>query len=242
MMSNTIRVSIAAAALVAVAVVGLNVFGGRGASSPSVDATASPTPTSSPTVGARILLQGAEGPGTFTTMPFDAHTLRFTFKMPSGWRGERETAVIPTETGPEGPTGAALVFLQVAGLYSDPCQGNAGDPDVSVGRTVDDLAAALTEQSAYDVGPPSDIEISGFQGVHMTLNLPSDLDFATCEGGQFWVWDAAPYAQGPGNRWRLWILDIDGTTAVILAEDFAGTSPQLKADLDQMVESIEIDA
>ena len=242
-MSNIFRISVAAAAVVAVALVGMNLFGGRSPGGPPVDATPSPpSATSSPTDEPRILLQGAEGPGTFTTMPFDGETVRFTFEMPNGWWGGSETVAVPTEIGPEGPSGAGLVFLQVAGLYSDPCHGNFGDPDVPVGSSADDLVAALAEQSAYEVSAPSDIEMGGFRGVQVDLQLPSDLDFSSCQEGQFWVWDAAPYAQGPANRWRLWILDVDGTTAVILAEDFPGTSPQLKADLQSMLQSMEIDA
>lgn len=242
-MSNIFRISIAAAAVVAVALVGMNLFAGRSPGGPSVAATPSPPPaTSSPTAEPRILLQGAEGPGTFTTVPFDAETVRFTFDMPSGWWGLNEGAMAPIETGTEGPSGAALVFLQVAGLYSDPCHGNAGDPDVPVGTTVNELVAALDAQTAYEVGAPSDIEMSGFRGVQIDLQLPSDVDFASCGDGQFWVWDGAPYAQGPGNRWRVRILDVDGTIAVILAEDFPGTSPQVKADLESIVESMEIDA
>ena len=241
-MSNIVRFSIAAAAVVAIALVGVNLFAGRSPGAPPASATpGSPSASSSPTADARILLQGAKGPGTFTTLPFDSQTLRFTFSMASGWWGLREGAAAPIDVGTTGPTGAALAFLQVSGLYSDPCHGNVGEPDVSVGDTAGDLAAALEAQSAYEVGPPRDIEMSGFPGVQIDLQLPSDLDFATCEGGQFWVWDAAPYAQGPGNRWRLWILDVDGTTAIILAEDFAGTPEQLKADLEAMVESMQID-
>jgi hypothetical protein len=241
-MNNIFRISIAAAAVVAVALVGMNLFGGRSPGGPSVAATPSPSATPSPTPSARLMLQGAEGPGTFTTVPFDGETVSFTFEMPTGWRAGGEAVALPIEIGPEGPTGAGLVFLQVAGLYSDPCHGNEGDPDVPVGSSADDLVAALVAQSAYEVSTPSDIEMGGFRGVQIDLQLPSDLDFASCQEGQFWVWDAAPYAQGPANRWRLWILDVDGTTAVILAEDFPGTAPQLKADLQSMIQSMKVDA
>lgn len=49
------------------------------------------------------------------------------------------------------------------------------------------------------------------------------------------------YAQGPGNRWHLWILDIEGFTAVVLTEDFEGTSPEDQAELQAIVDSVQID-
>jgi hypothetical protein len=71
--------------------------------------------------------------------------------------------------------------------------------------------------------------------------IPSDIDFATCDGGQYWVWDAPPFAQGPGNRWHLWILDVEGTRAVILAHDFATTPAGIQTELQEIVDSIQIE-
>ena len=48
------------------------------------------------------------------------------------------------------------------------------------------------------------------------------------------------YAQGPGNRWHLWILDVDGLRVVILAQDFATTPAQDQAEMQAIVDSIEI--
>ena len=61
------------------------------------------------------------------------------------------------------------------------------------------------------------------------------------------VWTAAPrgidpiYAQGPSHRWHLWILDVDDVRVVVQAMDYAGTSPQRRAELQAIVDSIRIE-
>lgn len=119
-------------------------------------------------------------------------------------------------------------------------QRNLAAPDITVGPTVDDLVTALASQTTYEATAPTDVVVDGYAGVRMDLQLPSDIDFASCEGGQYWVWDAGPYAQGPGNRWHVWILDIEGFTALVLTEDFEGTSAEDQAELQTIVDSIQI--
>jgi hypothetical protein len=76
----------------------------------------------------------------------------------------------------------------------------------------------------------------------MDLQLPSDVDLASCDNGGYFAWEGGPYAQGPGNRWHLWILDVDGVRVVILANHYAGTSPQDQAELQGIVDSMQIEA
>ena len=62
---------------------------------------------------------------------------------------------------------------------------------------------------------------------------------ASCDGGEFLPWYPAPYAQGPDNQWHVWIIDVEGTRVVVLAEDFAGTPADDRAELMAIVDSIE---
>ncbi len=52
-------------------------------------------------------------------------------------------------------------------------------------------------------------------------------------GGDYW-------AQGPNQHHQLWILDVDGTRLVISASDFPNTSLQDRADLNEILNSIQI--
>ena len=48
------------------------------------------------------------------------------------------------------------------------------------------------------------------------------------------------YVQGPANRWQTNILDVDGTRLVVVVQDFPGTLPEDRAELDAIVDSLVI--
>ena len=56
----------------------------------------------------------------------------------------------------------------------------------------------------------------------------------------YYPWEPGIYAQGPGSRWHLWILDVRGIRVVIQSTDYEGTSLARQAELRAIVESIEI--
>jgi hypothetical protein len=190
------------------------------------------------------LRDGPLAAGTYVANPFLApnDSISFTFVVPDGWVGFGDIG-LTSEKGTGAPDGMAMGFNLVGDLYSDPCHGNAAD--VTVGPTVDDLASALADQTAYDATIPTDVTLGGYSGKRVDLQLPSDPEFGRCTGG-FYVWEEDPqapggiYAQGPGNRWHVWILDVDGVRVVILANDYAGTSTQDQAEWQAIVNSIQI--
>ena len=244
-MNNTVKFTIAAA-VVAVAAIGLTYFiaPNVGGPIPTPDPTAVPTSAPESSAAALPAAGSTLRAGTYVAAPFEEpnDVIRFTVTVPDGWVPvPGQSGVVPA-TGTEGPEGMGLVFTMVNALYSDPCHDNAaGEEDVVVGPTVEDLAAALQEQTAYEASAPTDVALGGYSGLRMDLQLPSDIDFATCDEGQFWVWDSAPYAQGPGNQWHLWILDVEGTRVVVHAEDFTTTPEEDRAELQEIIDSIEID-
>jgi hypothetical protein len=249
---------LAAAAVLIVAVVGYNLLApSNTAGPPGPSASVTPTPAPPATATPAATVPGASGPwvlwqgplpaGTYVANPFPApnDALQILFTVPDGWHGAPPGAVTPA-VGPGGPDGAAVAAQRPMALYVDPCLGQAeGSPTLPAGETVDDLVDALVEISSgpeppYTVTTPESTVLSGYAGKRLDLLLPSDVDFSTCNDGTFWVWDVGPYAQGPGNRWHLWILDVDGTRVVIFAQDFATTSPETRADLEAIVDSIRI--
>jgi hypothetical protein len=237
-MNQAMRIALASAAVVAVAVIGISLFRGMNVGGQDLIG-GSPSPTPEPAAPSDGPLEA----GTYSIAPFTlpGGPISFTLTVPSGWEADGRSGVWPAG-GPEGPDGAAVAFLQVEGLFADPCNGNTGEPDVAVGPSVDDLVTALGSQPTYESSAAGEVTVDGYPGKRLDLQLPSDIDFATCDGGQFWVWDAAPYAQGPGNRWQVTIIDVDGTRVVVLAEDFAGTPANIPAELQAIVDSVQIDA
>jgi hypothetical protein len=229
-MNTTAKLAVTAAVVILVAFLGFNYLQGSNTGNPGID-DASPTPTPEP----QALVEGAAGPGTFSTTPFSGETVRFTFDMPAGWQGGSEWLVGPVSTADDG---SALLFLQVDGLYSDPCA-SAGSPDVSVGSTADDLAAALMAQTAYEATLTENRTIDGYPTTRLELVMPSDLDYSGCTDGFFRVWDGPP-GSGQPNRWYLWIVDVEDTPVLLVADVTAATE-QHEAQIEDMVLSLQIE-
>jgi hypothetical protein len=228
--------------------------GGPGPSpspSPSPTATPAPTPTPAPT-GPIALSAGPVPAGAYVAHPFVApnDSIGFRFTLPDGWEGTgpsvlRPASVFPTTTGHEGPDGMSMSFLTVTSLNGDPCNW-IGDTDIEVGPTVDDLVTALAANSGYETADPADVTLGGFSGKRIDVQVPAGLDLATCdEDGQFRVWalgdGATIYAQGPEGRFHLWILDVQGRRLLVMTHDFPGTPPDDLAELQAIVDTIQIE-
>lgn len=246
-MNNKMRIALVSVAVVAVALIGISFDQVQNTGGPS-RGESTPTPAPTRTASSQAFRAGDLEAGTYAINPFPSpnNTIQFTITVPEGWQTVPEgwlgagPGLMPA-TGSWAPAGTGLSFLKVNGLYSDPCNDNLGDPDVAVGPTVHDLVTALASQPMYEATAPTDVVVDGYAGVRMDLQLPSDVNFASCGYGKYLVWGAGPNAQGLGNRWHLWILDIDGFRAVVLTEDFEGTSPEDQAEVQAIVNSIQID-
>ena len=54
-------------------------------------------------------------------------------------------------------------------------------------------------------------------------------------------WGPGIYAQGPSHQWHLWILDVNGLRVIVQTYTFPGTSEEDRAELEAIVESIQIE-
>jgi hypothetical protein len=164
-----------------------------------------------------------------------------TFTLPDGW-DNIGWAVI------KGDPIFGLAFMEVGNTHTDSCPSVALDPPV--GPTVDDLASAWADLPGFDATAPTDITVDGFQGKQVEFTVP---DYDTGEnpddcagGGHLMLLEGADtpgdglWAQGPNQHQQLWILDVDGTRLVIGAGWFPDTSAQDRADIDEMLSSIQI--
>jgi len=249
-----------AAALVLVAIAGLVLACsdtiGDASSSPTSPPppTAAPTSTSnpSPSTVATIAPTRTPGPWVLPDGPLVAHEyfsapfgppnehLTFTFEVPEGWYGFQGGGLFP-ETGTEAPTGMGMGFGMIERLHSDPCKGKVnGVPvngDVVVGPTVDDLVGALREQTAYQTSAPIDVELGGYSGQKVSLQFPTEFD---CELDAFRPWEGSIHPQGHGDRWHLWILDVEGVCVLVLTLDYAATPAEDRAELQGILDSLRI--
>ncbi len=166
-------------------------------------------------------------------------SIRFTFTIPDGW------SVIPCcpaiwlpREHADAPNGAGMVFGRGGWLHGDPCLTDAAPiQDIPVGPTAEDFASALAAHPLLDVTAPVDITLAGYHGKYVDLQIPADI--SKCPTS-YWPWEPGIYAQGPGSRWHLWILDVNDIRVVAQTQDYEGTLPQRKAELKAMVDSIQI--
>ena len=233
-MNNTMKIALGAAAVVVLAFIGFGVLRDNTGGPPTATATPVPTPTATP----QILSDGPLEAGTVVAVGLGpSQSISATLTVPEGWEGFDGSCVLPV-TGTSAPDGMGFCFLEVAGLYSDPCHGSSGAADVLVGPTVEEFVNALAQQTAYDATAPTDVTLGGYSGKRMDLQLPSDV--ASCDSGAFTPWSGSIYAQGPDNQWQVWVLDVESERMIIVSQNFAGTPSEDLAEQQAIVDSIQI--
>jgi hypothetical protein len=166
-------------------------------------------------------------------------TIRFTFTVPDGWASNDSGAAInKPATGWVSPQGMGLLFDRGGWLRSDPCIKVDTLPDIPVGPSVDDFANALADHPLIDATTPTSVALGGYSGKYMDLQLPADVTDCTFA---YYPWQPAMPAQGPSHRRHLWILDVEGIRVVVQTADFAGTTASDLAELQAIVDSIQIE-
>ena len=254
-MNTLAKVLVATAAVVAVAVVGINLRPGSqtgvGGSPPPITPSAlppspSPTPAATPRSGK---IDGDLQPGRYTAQLPVGDTLAVTFTVPEGWAAYADPPGVLRGLGPTRDTGTAIQLRDVTTLKGDPCHWSGPDNDIRVGPTADDLVQALQDQTAYEASAPVEVDVGGYAGKRVDIVSPTEsfaeVNGATtavgCDEGVWRFWDGEIYAQGPANRWQTNILDVDGTRLVIVVQDFPDTTAADRAELKAVVDSMVIE-
>jgi hypothetical protein len=131
--------------------------------------------------------------------------------------------------------------------------------DPPVGPSVNDLADALADLAPFRVtSPPRDVTVYGYSGKHLELTVPDlpvegegdDRRFTGCIDGTLKSWVAAIDTEpgdayygytGPGYTKEFWILDVDGTRLMIVAERSPGSPRNDLAEQRAILDSIRIE-
>jgi hypothetical protein len=196
-------------------------------------------------------------PGTYFIDPdADPSTpLRVVYEVPvegwSEWIGAAKYA-------DDGHVGVSITT--VTNLVRHGCRDHS-PADPLVGPSVDDLATALADLAPFRVtSPPKDVTIYGYSGKHLELTVP-DMPFEVrgdetlyteCTGFDWhrrylmsWIAPRLSYAfyghTGPGYTEEFWILDVEGTRLVIVAERSPGSPRKDLAEQRAILESIQIE-
>jgi len=224
-MTLYLKVAAGLAAAILIGVVGSRLLPGDGGvgtrPSPAPTTTPSPTPSGTP-ITARMVVQG--------------QPLSWTATLPEGWNNEG-WFLTPSQ-GPAGPTGIAVAAPGAAYVPSDPCDGVG---KVSDAKTPEDVVAALRSRQDLVVSNVIDTALDGHPETRVDVQAPADL--SAC--ADLYIIMAEPggagfHVQGPSNKIRMWIVDVDGRPTVFQINSFAGTPADDMADAQLIIDSIVI--
>lgn len=229
-----VGVLVLGAAAIGVSMLGEDTTVTRGSAPPGGGPSASSIPP---------LPSGNVEPGRYVFTSFDPGldaSHRITIDVPDGFMGFGGWAALKPEAHQ-----TAVSTMAIGDVYADACRWEGTLLDRSAISSTDEVVAALASQKGLRVSTPTDVTLDGFAGTYMERRLPARTNLSDCDGGQFRVYlDAGGgerYLGGAGQLSLLWVLDVDGVPLVIEASLEAGTSAKVRAELLQMVESIQID-
>jgi hypothetical protein len=127
----------------------------------------------------------------------------------------------------------------VTNVFTDPCdETTLRDP--AVGPTVDDLVTAISALPWSAVTPPTDVSLDGIHGKEFEVTAPAR---SHCAGtDDFSAWETTTNRRAtvsPSERWRLRILDVQGTRVVITGSYLPGTTTaQDLAEIKAIIDSV----
>lgn len=261
-MNNALRVGLAAAAVMIIAVIAIQFLPGSNTGGPGPVDT--PQPTFSPASSASSvppLPDGLLEPGTYSVRPQDIDAPRVVLTVPAGWHGGGFG--VSKGGSIDLPDGAGIILWGGEfNVYGDPCQWVDTLPSPGTGPTVDDLVAGLSAQALRSATAPTDIMVDGFVGKAIELTVPDDIafdpadGFVDCDQSEFRSWissDGGSFRlhQGPGQHDQLWIVDAGGkgataravccTRVIIDATFYSGTSSADMAEIQAILDSIHFE-
>jgi hypothetical protein len=263
-LNKLIPVGLGAAVVVGVLLVGAQFLG-----SPSGGVGTAPTPIASPEPSLAPTPSLAPSPveSSSAGLPLGPFTIedegaiagspRIAVTIPAaGWSSIPAFGGLGKGADDDPPQSSMLLWSYPAGtqfdVYGDPCQWDSTRLDTPA-MTADEIAAALAVQASRDATEPADVTVGEHSGKSLTLHVPDDAPdrataFADCDKQLFGTFGPADgtdpwrYQQGPGQIDELWILDVNGSVAIIDAMYRADTPPDVIDEMRAIAESATFEA
>jgi hypothetical protein len=190
-------------------------------------------------------MQGPLDPGLYSipVWGMDEETApRAVFDVPEGYHANGGW-VIDAGDGTTDDQYGGITVWRVLQVLTDPCHGRTA---VDAGTTVQDLARALVRQAGPST-QPEPVVLDGHPGVTLDVTIPSDIDLTRCTEGEYSLWRTERRGDGrlaqdtPGLINRLWILDVDDTRLVLVADLYPDQPDALHQEQTTIAESVHFE-
>jgi len=243
-MNHAMRIALASAAVVAVALIGIGIWQGQNIGGPMLtDPTTTPSPpaVATPSTTPRPLAVGELDPGSYLVSREDWTPVPFSFTVRAGWANNAAGFITKHA---DGPAEVMLTPWLVTHIYADAC--NWRGTLFEVGATADDLAAALAAQLGRDVSGPTDVTIGGYPAKRVELSVPAELDVGTCDDGQVRSWpssasdESSGWIGRPGQTDVVYVVDAGDERILIGSTRGQGAADEDVAELEGVIASIRI--
>jgi hypothetical protein len=246
------KLAIAAAIVVVLAIVGVNLLqlGGPRVGGPRQSASQPAEPTPSSAASSTPL---AEFPQA-GELAIGRHNLtlggvRLSIEVPSGgWVSNGQFGLDKGRYGldtsdPQAPDSAGFVFWTLSApdnVYADPCTSTPLNPPA--GPSAAELAAAVSRIPGVEVvQEPTPVTVDRMPAWKVVLTVPEGIG---CAPTDFHLWydesqeHQARYATEVGSTITAWIIDANGTIVWIDAETYATSSLEVGREIQQIIDSI----
>jgi hypothetical protein len=217
-MNSAIKLAIAAAAVIVVALAGFNLLprdqsGVGGTASPS----ASPLGQTF-----EMLVNGSD-----RSVPRYVNV-----QLPDGWGVMADWWANSADD-----ESSSLTFSLVSNTISEPCPHIPRNPPVD--QTIESVATGFTEISGTTATAPVPATLAGMEAMYVEVEIPGTLP---CD--PFWMWESAP---GDGNypsagqTVRIWVVEAGGQVVAVMTRTNPDTSAETREQLDAVLETIVFD-
>jgi hypothetical protein len=206
--------------------------------SPSVEpsATPEPTPDSTPT-SFDSHPGGALTPGAYVLT--NVEPFQITFTVPAGWEKNQPPAIVWSREDDK----STITFGTIDDLVNDPCDPSQGY--AAIGPTADDLVTGLAAVPGFAAISSEETTISGFPAAMVDVDwteagCPAEVEamLGVRQPGD----EPVLHPGGSDNLFDRWyFIDVDGDRLVITTAAHANATDQRIADIQSILDSIQIE-
>ena len=244
-MSNNVRIALAAAAVVVVALIGFQLFRGGNVGGPGPSPSESPTqaPTATPVASPAAFPPSGQMAIGRHPMTLAGHKLSIEFPT-AGWLSNGQWGV--DRGSLTAPDSANFIFWPDSApdtVFSDPCSETNMSPPP--GTSAVELAAAVAGLPGINVvSGPSAVTVGGYPSQHVVFTVPSDIG---CAPEHFYLWEDldnpgnSRYATQLDQTFYVWIIQVDASVVWIDGETFVTSNAAAVQGVQDVVNSIRFE-